>query len=332
MNITPIAPAQCVDRYQRRFTYLRLSITEACNFRCTYCLPEGYCPTQKEQPLSLLEIEKIVSAFALNGTRKIRITGGEPTLRKDLPDIIRVCKQTAGIEKVAITSNGYRMTRQLPALIDAGLDQLNLSADSLTAESFKLITGHDKVREVVRSLELALSLGLKEVKLNTVLLKGFNDHQLDAFFALAKRLPITLRFIELMNTGDNQHYFSQHHLPADQLQQRLLNDDWVQVIRGPDAGPALEYTHTDYAGNIGLIMPYSKNFCASCNRLRISSEGKLHLCLFGDEGFDLRDRLTQSSPTELAAHLRQKVEGKQAGHNLLTGHTGHTRHLAMLGG
>ncbi|MDN3640632.1 GTP 3',8-cyclase MoaA [Simiduia curdlanivorans] len=332
MNSYNTAPAQFIDQFQRRFTYLRLSITDACNFRCNYCLPNGYCPSGDESPLALTEIEKIVAAFAFNGTKKIRLTGGEPTLRKDLPEIIAACKTTSGIDKVALTSNGYRMTKQLPAFIDAGLDQLNLSADSLRPDTFKLITGQDKAREVLAALEQALALGMREVKLNTVLLKTYNSHELADFFNLVKNLPITLRFIELMNTGDNTGYFNAQHYSAQHIQQQLIDEGWSQIIRGPDAGPALEYSHPDYAGNIGLIMPYSKNFCASCNRLRVSSEGKLHLCLFGDEGLDIRSQLQHASAPELAAHLRQLVLGKQAGHQLHLGNTGHTRHLAMLGG
>lgn len=332
MNIYNTAPAQFIDQFKRRFTYLRLSITDACNFRCNYCLPNGYCPSGDESPLSLEEIEKVVAAFAYNGTEKVRITGGEPTLRKDLPAIIAACKNTHGIKKVALTSNGYRMTKQLPSLINAGLDQLNLSADSLRPETFQLITGHNKAREVIQSLEQAIESGMSDVKLNTVLLKTFNSHELQDFFSLVKRLPITLRFIELMNTGDNTDYFKSQHLAANDIQQRLIAQGWAQIIRGPDAGPAVEYSHADYAGNIGLIMPYSKNFCASCNRLRIASDGKLHLCLFGDEGIDIRPYIKDASVAELAAHLRQLVLGKQAGHQLELGHTGHTRHLAMLGG
>lgn len=320
-----------IDQYQRRFNYLRLSVTEACNFRCTYCLPNGYCPSGDDQPLSRAQIHTLVQAFAHNGTRKIRLTGGEPTLRRDLADIIGLCKATPGIQTVALTSNGYRMTKQLHSYVDAGLDQLNLSADSLRPESFRLITGHDKLAEVLASLRLALKLGVRSVKLNTVLLKGYNAHQLQDFFALIRDLPITLRFIELMNTGDNADYFAARHQSAAEIQQQLLDQGWVQVLRGPDAGPALEYSHGDYAGNVGFIMPYSKNFCASCNRLRLSASGKLHLCLFGDEGVDLRPHLAEG-PEAIAERLRSLVLGKQAGHRLAEGHTGHTRHLAMLGG
>lgn len=320
------------DAFARQFTYLRLSITDACNFRCNYCLPDGYCADNSDPFLTLDEIHKLVTAFAINGTRKIRITGGEPTLRKDLADIIRLCKSVQGIETVALTSNGYRITHQLPTLVTAGLDQLNLSADSLRADNFRLITGHDKLQEVLRGLDQALELGLKKVKLNVVLMKEHNRAELDDFIEFVKSRPIALRFIELMHTSDNADFFHQQHVSGNEVQDRLLEDDWLQVLRDPHAGPAIEYTHTDYAGNIGLIMPYSKNFCSSCNRLRVSSHGNLHLCLFSEDNQPLRAYLQDESAEQLAARLRQLVLGKKATHDLHNNNSGSTRHLAMLGG
>ncbi|AFV00159.1 GTP 3',8-cyclase MoaA [Simiduia agarivorans] len=325
-------PLIASDGSNRRFTYLRLSVTEACNFRCNYCLPEGYCPSTTDAPLSLSEIETLVQAFALCGTRKVRITGGEPTLRKDLAQIIQICKQTPGIEKVALTSNGYRLARQLPDYVNAGLDQLNLSADSLRPESFRLITGHDKLQQVLDALQLANRLGMRNTKLNTVLLKGYNLDQLEDFFNLVRHEPITLRFIELMNTGDNTAYYRAHHVAGQSIMDALKAEGWVQKVRGQDAGPAAEFTHPDYAGNVGFILPYSKNFCASCNRLRMSSHGKLHPCLFGDEGIDLRPLLKKQNPPAVAEAIHAGLQFKPAGHRLAEGLTGHTRHLAMLGG
>lgn len=325
-----------IDQHNRRFSYLRLSVTDVCNFRCNYCLPDGYeaqgCKSQQTAPLSPKEIKALVKAFALNGTRKIRLTGGEPTLRKDLAEIIHICKTTPGIETVALTTNGYRLTKQLDDYIEAGLDALNLSADSLTPETFQLITGHDSLQEVFDSIDMALARGLTKVKLNAVLLKQYNVGELNRYLDFVKDLPITLRFIELMQTGDNHQFFNQQHVSGEQIQQQLLNTDWLPILRDANAGPALEYTHPDYAGNIGLIMPYSKNFCASCNRLRVSAQGNLHLCLFADDNSSLRPYLLTESSEQLAERLRNLVLGKQPQHLLQQGHSGSTRHLAMLGG
>jgi GTP 3',8-cyclase len=320
------------DSYQRRFTYLRLSVTELCNFRCNYCLPDGYCGDSKPDNLSLDEIHALVSAFAANGTRKIRITGGEPSLRKDLADIISLCKSVEGIETVALTTNGYKLSKQLDNYIDAGLDNLNLSADSLRPETFQLITGQNKLAEVLTSIDRAIERGIKAVKLNAVLLRQYNWQELTQFFAYVKDRPVTIRFIELMQTGDNGEFFKQQHVRGTEVQQQLLDGGWIAKIREAHAGPALEYTHPDYAGNIGLIMPYSKDFCNSCNRLRVSSSGKLHLCLFADDNMDLRPHLLEYSTAELAAHIQQLVHGKLGGHQLHQGQSGSTRHLAMLGG
>lgn len=321
------------DQHQRRFTYLRLSVTEACNFRCTYCLPNGYCPNGRaRKELTLGEIEALTRAFAANGTRKIRITGGEPTLRKDLAEIIRICKQTTGIEQVALTSNGYRIDKQLAEFRAAGLDALNLSADSLQAPRFKLITGHDKLSAVMRGLDQAADLGFERIKLNTVLLREHTLQELPHFMALVKRRNISLRFIELMETGLQRSYFDAQHLSGKVIEQELLKEGWQRLPRAPHAGPAAEYAHPDYVGRIGLIMPYSKNFCTDCNRLRVSSSGQLHLCLFADQGIDLRPALNQENPDALHAYLRAVVNGKQTGHRLNQRDSGAIQHLAMIGG
>lgn len=321
------------DRFERRFTYLRLSITDVCNFRCNYCLPDGYCSGDaKPSPLSLTEIKKVVAAFAINGTKKIRITGGEPSLRKDLPEIIRACKQTTGIETVALTSNGYRVTHCLPLWKDAGLDHLNLSADSLDPQQFKLITGHDKVGEVLAGIEQALALKLAKVKLNVVLMREHNSNELTQFLEYVRNRPISLRFIELMQTGDNHAFFKAQHVSGSGIKATLEEQGWLQVLREPHSGPAIEYTHNDYTGNIGLIMPYSKDFCSSCNRLRVSSEGNLHLCLFADGYRSLRPYLKNDSVEQLASRLREWVMDKKETHLLEDGNSGSTRHLAMIGG
>lgn len=332
MNTIPSVPEQLVDCYQRRFNYLRLSITEACNFRCNYCLPDGYCPDKKEQPLTLSEISNLVSTFAMMGSRKVRITGGEPSLRRDLVDIVACCKSTPGIDTVALTSNGYRLSKILPQLAAAGLDKLNLSADSLQPETFKLITGHDKLAEVLRSIDLALELGLSSVKLNAVLLKEYNYNELNQYMEFVRHRPVSLRLIELMKTGDNTEFYQAQHISGTNIQQSLINGGWTLVPRAADAGPALEYQHTDYAGKLGLIMPYSKNFCADCNRLRVSSEGKLHLCLFHQADADLRPLLQANKGAELKQLLLETVAQKWQGHQLHQGNSGTTKHLAMLGG
>lgn len=321
------------DEFGREFHYLRLSITDVCNFRCNYCLPDGYQGKPGSKFLSLPEISRLVAAFAATGTRKIRITGGEPSVRSDLPDIIAAVKNTAGVDKVVITTNGYKLPERIDAWAAAGLDGINLSMDSLDPAIFQAITGHERLQELLDGLDRALQLGIANAKINTVLMRGFNDNQLERFLAWVKHKPVTLRFIELMQTGDNAEFYTQHHLSGETIKTTLLDRGWQQTPRAQDAGPAQEFRHPDYRGAVGLIMPYSKDFCATCNRLRVSATGKLHLCLFSDNGIDLRHLLQRDDQKEeLVLFLQEQLVGKKVSHYLHDGYSGGTRHLSMLGG
>ena len=343
MNYTDSAPIRIIDPsyrhktvladgFGRRFSYLRLSLTDACNFRCTYCLPEGYCPPKEKQSMSATDIQFLVQTLAKCGTQKVRLTGGEPTLRKDLNDVIRLCANIDNIKEVALTSNGYRLKHQLPSFIESGLTSLNLSADSLDANLFHEITGHNKLDDVIEAMNMALASSLKAVKLNTVLMRKYNTDSIDDYLALVKAHPISMRLIELMRTGDNEDFFNAQHYPASDIHQRLLNEGWSELPKTNLAGPAVELQHPDYAGRIGLIMPYSNNFCADCNRMRVSSDGKLHLCLFGEANADLLPYIKRRDEQALIECLQQVVKTKWQGHQLEQGYSGSTRNLAMLGG
>jgi len=205
------------DNFGRRFSYLRLSITDVCNFSCNYCLPDGYQCDQPRDFLSLCEIKRIAKAFAELGTEKIRITGGEPALRKDLPEIIRICKETSGIKKVAITSNGFKLPEHLPQWLDAGIDAINISIDSLDPRQFHAITGHDKLKTILTGIDMALADGRASVKVNTVLMRDHSGREIQSYLNWLKDTPITLRFIELMQTGDNQEFFDAQHVQGSAL-------------------------------------------------------------------------------------------------------------------
>ena len=267
------------DKYSRRFTYLRLSVTESCNFRCNYCLPDGPDCSSRKEELTLPEIKRVVTAFAKAGTRKVRITGGEPALRKDLAEIIRTCKTVPGIEQVAITTNGYRLERDLDNWIEAGLDSINVSVDSLNPGTFQMITGDSRLPSILRGIDMALERGMRNVKVNSVLLRDYNAKELPEFLNYVREKGVSLRFIELMQTGDNRSYYKRNHVSGQSIKEKLLADGWSQIIKPVTAGPAQEFSHPDYNGRMGLIMPYSKDFCADCNRLRVSSTGQLYFCL-----------------------------------------------------
>lgn len=323
------------DSFGRQFEYLRVSITDVCNYRCQYCLPNGYLkPTSKPQRefLSKEEIANAVASFAALGTRKIRITGGEPAIRSDLTEIIQRCKQVSGIETVAITTNGYRLENNIRAWHQAGLDRLNVSIDSFDPRLFHSITGHNHLESILRGVEQALELGLEKVKVNSVLLRQFNAQGLEQILHWLKDRPVTLRFIELMQTGDNLRFFEQQHVSGQALEFDLLKRGWQPIARGSTAGPAKEFQHPNYRGRVGLIMPYEKGFCETCNRLRLSAKGDLQLCLFGEQGLNIRNELTNQNHQILAKRIVEYVKTKQAAHSLKQGNSGVTRHLAMIGG
>ncbi|WP_315387714.1 GTP 3',8-cyclase MoaA [uncultured Stenotrophomonas sp.] len=321
------------DGFGRRFPYLRLSLTEACNFSCSYCLPDGYAAEGRPRFLEVDEIGRLVSAFATLGMHKIRLTGGEPSLRKDLDVIIQRVADVPGIRKVAITTNGTLLPRRLPGWHRAGLTALNVSMDSLCRERFHAITGHDRLPEILEGLALAQALGMESVKLNAVLLRGLNDDELPAWMAFLRERPISVRFIELMRTGDNADYFERHHLRASVVVEQLQAAGWRLRPRAPDAGPAREYTHPDHRGCIGVIAPYSKDFCQGCNRLRVTARGDLRLCLFGEFGVPLRALLQHDDDRDaLLARITTQLGLKAAGHGLHQGQTGLVPNLASIGG
>ncbi|MGI9283256.1 MAG: GTP 3',8-cyclase MoaA [Endozoicomonas sp.] len=321
------------DPQGRTFPYLRLSLTDLCNFSCNYCLPDGCEEHHHKQSLDLSEIKRLVTAFSAVGVEKIRLTGGEPTLRSDFNDIVSTIKSIPGIQKIAMTTNGYKMDQRVDSWLDAGVDQVNVSIDSLDPRAFEAITGHDRLQEIMAGIEKAFAKGLPSIKVNAVLMKGVNDIQLGVFLDWIKHQPITMRFIELMQTGDNGSFFNQYHVPGQQIRDQLLEQGWVRMTRKKDAGPAYEYCHPDYQGRIGLITPYSRDFCKDCNRLRVSSQGQLQLCLFSESGHDLR-RLLQddSQQDELIQEIRSVLRLKVDGHFLDQGYTGGTQNLAQIGG
>ncbi|NYA25529.1 GTP 3',8-cyclase MoaA [Haemophilus haemolyticus] len=323
-----------VDAFQRAYYYLRLSITDQCNFRCNYCLPNGYQPeANKPSFLTLSEIVRVAEAFAAMGTEKIRLTGGEPTLRKDFITIAENVANVSGIRQLALTTNGYRMAKDVDAWQRAGITSINVSVDSLDPKMFHQITGINKFDEVMRGIERALEIGYKKVKVNSVLMKNLNDHEFNQFLAWVKNRPIQMRFIELMQTGEMDSFFHHHHLSGEILVKKLLEQGWLLQQKAITDGPAKVFKHPDYMGEIGLIMPYEKNFCASCNRLRVSAKGKLHLCLFGEEGIELRDLLrSDDQQSILQARIFSSLQGKREHHYLHQGDTGIRQHLASIGG
>lgn len=323
---------QLADPFGRQFPYLRLSITEACNFRCSYCLPDGYAPAGKGF-LSADEIVLAARAFARLGVWKIRLTGGEPTIRPDFLDIAARISALDGLRKLAFTTNGYKLAQRAQDYYKAGLQAINISIDSFKPEMFEAITGHNRLNEVLDGLTACAQTGFDTVKINTVLLKGLNDDELDGFIDFVADKNISLRFIELMRTLENTEYFARYHLSGNVVIERLLARGWRQRPRMEGAGPALEFEHPSSKGRVGLIAPYAKDFCASCNRLRFSAKGDLHLCLFGEGGYSLRPLLQhENQQEELQEKILSLLQFKKSSHFLHQQNSGATPHLASIGG
>lgn len=325
--------SQLIDAYDRKFYYLRLSITDVCNFRCRYCLPDGYKTISRDQFLSLDEIYRLTKAFSQAGCQKIRLTGGEPTLRSDFIDIIKVIRQVSQIKTIAVTTNGYRMARDVQHWYDAGLTSINISIDSLDARQFYQITGRNRLAQIMSGIDAAFNAGFKQIKVNTVLMRDINSHELPLFLHWIKDKPIQLRFIELMQTGENKNLFLKYHMSGNNIKQQLLLMGWQPKRKKLTDGPALVFNHSDYCGEIGLIMPYEKDFCLTCNRLRVSAKGQLHLCLFDNHCIDLRDLLVSDDQIEdLQWRIQNSLEMKKQGHFLHQGNSGITQNLSFIGG
>ena len=329
--------AMLKDSFGRKFPYIRLSITDVCNFKCGYCLPNGYQKDKNDNIkfLSSEEIEKLAKGLSELGVSKIRLTGGEPTVRKDFFDIVKILKNKSGIEKTVITTNGYRLDQIAEKLIDSGIDGINISLDSLNRKTFKNITGHDRLPEILKGIEKLQKLNFKNIKLNAVLLKGINSTTKDfnEWSNFIKSNEITFRYIELMQTGDNIEYFKKYHISSKIFTDYLNENNWIFQTHGKDSGPSRNYINPDYKGKFGLIAPYSKDFCKSCNRLRITARGDLRLCLFGSSGINIRHLIQRDDQLdELKDLILKQLQFKKESHYLELGETGLTKNLSQTGG
>lgn len=294
-GVVPITPDPIlIDNFSRRLTYLRLSVTDFCNFRCNYCLPNGYQGKRPNNELTLSEMDTLFAAFAALGTQKVRLTGGEPSVRRDLAEIIRLAKSNPAIKTVAVSTNGYKLSKHLFAWQSAGLDKLNVSVDSFNPMIFRKMTGFDMLPELLGDLDKVLETTDIELKLNGILMSDTAFDNLQDAMNFVKTRPITYRFIEFMQTSDNRELFFAEHQSGKLIKNYLTERGWVPVQRAIDSGPAVEYRHSEYAGKIGLIEPYAPQFCDSCNRLRVSSLGRVHLCLFDQLNYDIRPHLTNN--------------------------------------
>ena len=325
------------DSFGRTFPYIRMSITDVCNFKCGYCLPNGYQIDKSDNRkfLHLDEIKRLAKCFTELGVCKIRITGGEPTVRKDFFEIVKVLKNESGIRKVVITTNGYHLDQKAKALVESGLNGINISIDSLNRETFKNVTGHDRLPEILKGINNLQDLGFENIKVNAVLLNGINSSEKDfeSWSKFIKDNKVDFRYIELMQTGDNLGYFKKYHVSANIFKNYLNKNKWIHQTLGRDAGPSVNYINPEFKGKFGIIAPYSKDFCKTCNRLRITSRGDLRLCLFGNTGISIRHLLQRDEQLEeLKDLILKQLNFKKESHYLELGETGLTKNLSTTGG
>jgi len=308
------------DSFNRKIDYLRLSLTDRCNLRCVYCMPKdaaSFAP-QKEM-LSDSEIIKLLVCFAELGISKVRITGGEPLVREGVVALVHGISGIRGIRDISLSTNGMLLGRMAPDLARAGLDRVNISLDSLDAEKFNQITRYGKLKMVLSGIDSALSSGLTPVKLNVVVARGMNDDEIADFAKLTEKMPLHVRFIELMPMGETGFFSREKLVPMNEILQKaqplevMGKEDWP---RGE--GPARYFRRPGARGTIGVISALSCGFCSSCNRMRLSPQGVLVPCLDAAEGTDLKALLRSgASSRELKEAILFTVQQKPERHHML---------------
>ncbi len=321
------------DQFGRSIEYLRISVTDRCNFRCTYCMPlEGLPWLPKADILSYEEIVGVVAQLAPLGLRRIRLTGGEPTIRPQITSLVSQLRAVPGVEDIALSTNGVKLPELAQPLRDAGLDRINMSADSLRADRVTAIARRDLGFDPVASLRAAEAAGLSPIKVNVVVMRGVNDDEVADFARLTLDHPWHIRFIELMPVGDMRELTWDHVVPTAEILDRVAAVDALVPDAGPSRGngPATYYRFSGAPGTVGVITPMTHTYCGTCNRVRLTADGRLRTCLFGDHEVNLRDALRAGLPLEPL--FREALAGKPKEHALLQMQVGGLRALSQVGG
>lgn len=324
-----LQPDHCI----RPINYLRLSVTERCNLRCSYCMPEGMHQAACAEMLSDEQLLQIASAAVAIGVEKIRVTGGEPLVRKDIIGFLARLKKIPGLKRLVVTTNGILLEDLAEALWSAGVDSLNISLDSMQPKVFKSITRGGDLQRALRGIEAAIKAGFPYPKINMVVMRGVNDSEVEKFAAMTLDRPFKVRFIEFMPTLKNESHNSLT-VPGEELLKRI-SDTYrlVQVEKELLDGPAVNYRIQGAAGTIGFINPISNHFCAECNRIRVTSKGYAKSCLFNEETVDLRPLLHAGDETGLQKALCNVVNAKMKYFATLKNISSHTAFtMSQIGG
>ena len=300
-----------IDSYGRQISYLRLSVTELCNLRCRYCMPEdGICKKRHDEMLTQEETISAIRAAASLGISKLRITGGEPLVKSNIVDLCAEAAAVDGIREVCVTTNGTLLPKLAGPLREAGVRRLNISLDTLDPEKFRYITRIGTLSDTVAGLDAALDCGFEHIKVNTVLIGGFNDDEIPVLAELTRRYPLDVRFIELMPMYDSGDFGPEAYLPCTAVTERLPG---LEAMK-PDGGVARLYRLPGALGNIGLISPVSAHFCTACNRIRITADGKVKPCLHSSDEISIKGQDEEG----MRETLRQAILAKPRWHGELS--------------
>jgi GTP 3',8-cyclase len=324
------------DGFGRRIEYLRVSVTDKCNLRCVYCMPEQGLPwLARSEILTYEEIAEVVRVMAGMGLRRVRLTGGEPLVRRDVPLLARLLAEIPGIEDLALSTNAVLLRRFAGPLRDAGVGRLNISLDSLRPERVDAIARRPgSFAAIMDGLDAAVEAGFAPIKINTVVMRGRNDDEIDDFARLTRERPWHVRFIEVMPVGENLGVSSHEFVSAFEILGRLRSLGGLEPVVGPAGnGPAEYFRFPGAAGTVGVITPMSHNYCDRCNRMRLTASGRLRPCLFGDIETDLREPIRRGDALEPL--IRHTLTIKPERHHLIQGSavgSGGLRALSQVGG
>ena len=315
----PTSTTEWIDRHGRRHDYLRISVTDRCNLRCRYCMPEeGLEWLPREEMLSYEELTRLAGVFCDRGVGKVRFTGGEPTARRDLPRLVAMVRDRCPGASLHMTTNALLLGHQSAALAAAGLRGLNISLDSLDPETFARITRRDRFRETWAGIDDAWERGFRPLKINCVVLRGFNDHEAPAFVELTRLRELDVRFLEYMPYG-NLNVLQPEYVPGEEIRRRIESAGYRLALLPWDGGPARPYRVPGHQGTVGFITAVSHHFCDRCNRLRLTADGYFVNCLYGEKRASLRDPLREgATDDELAAIVQAELDRKWAAHPDLT--------------
>lgn len=317
------------DSFGRDIDYMRISVTDRCNFRCKYCMSsDGVADIGHSNILKLEEIEKIAQAAVGLGIKKFRLTGGEPLVRKGIVELVRNLAKIEGVEEVTMTTNGSLLTDYAKDLKDAGLSRINISLDSMRNTRFKEITRGGDVDEVVAGINAATGAKLNPIKINTVVMKGFNDDEILDFVQLTFQHDIHVRFIELMPIGDCAELSKEYYMPNAEVMSKLPSLRKVET----EGGTADIYKYPGARGTIGFISPISDGFCDECNKIRLTPDGKIKTCLHSNQEFDLKPALAANDKDVLKEALRQAILNKEEKHHIGEDNKPIERNMNKIGG